>query len=336
MDEANPDFPSDVVVGITYDLRSDYLKMGFSEEETAEFDRESTIEAIEGTLQNIGFKTDRIGNIRSLVERLARGDRWNLVFNIAEGFYGLGREAQVPGLLDAYNIPYTFSDSLVLALTLHKGLTKRVIRDLGIPTPDFLVVERMKDLEQDLPPFPLFAKPVAEGTGKGITAASKVTNLSALTSVCRDLMEKYRQPVLVESFLPGREFTVGIIGTDNDAFAVGAMEVVLKESAESNAYSFTNKEKCEELVQYKLVTGKVADECKELALASWRGLGCRDGGRVDIRCDKQGKAQFLEVNPLPGIHPEHSDLPILCTMVGISYEELIRGIIQSAMKRYSS
>jgi D-alanine-D-alanine ligase len=128
-------------VGITYDLRDDYLAMGLSDEETAEFDRIDTIEAIESALQGLGFETDRIGNIRRLTSRLASGDRWDMVFNIAEGVQGFGREAQVPALLDAYEIPYTFSDALVLALTLHKGMTKRVIRDMGIPTPDFAVIE---------------------------------------------------------------------------------------------------------------------------------------------------------------------------------------------------
>jgi hypothetical protein len=124
-------------VGITYDLREDYLAEGYSEEETAEFDRSDTIEAIERTLQDLGFQTDRIGNISNLISRLVAGDRWDLVFNIAEGLRGFGREAQVPAILDAYGIPYTFSDPLVLALTLHKALTKHVMRSMGVPTPDF-------------------------------------------------------------------------------------------------------------------------------------------------------------------------------------------------------
>ena len=128
-------------IGITYDLRQDYLDAGYGEEETAEFDRPETIAAIDQALQALGHVTDRIGNIRSLARRLVQGDRWDLVFNIAEGLSGFGREAQVPALLEAYAIPYTFSDPLVLALTLHKGMTKRVIRDAGLPTPAFAVVE---------------------------------------------------------------------------------------------------------------------------------------------------------------------------------------------------
>ena len=116
-------------IGITYDLRDDYIAEGYTEEETAEFDHPRTIAAIEDTLQSLGYETDRIGHIRALARRLVAGNRWDLVFNIAEGLRGFGREAQVPALLDAWEIPYTFSDPLVLSLTLHKGLTKRVIRD---------------------------------------------------------------------------------------------------------------------------------------------------------------------------------------------------------------
>src|SRR5512141_2211608 len=151
-------------VGLTYDLRAEYLAAGYGEEETAEFDRPDTIEAIEGALRKLGHQTDRIGHVRQLVNRLARGDRWDFVFNIAEGLRGLAREAQVPSLLEAYEIPCTFSDPLVLALTLHKGLTQRVLRDMGLPTAEFFLVETEADIARVNLPFPLFAKPVAEGT----------------------------------------------------------------------------------------------------------------------------------------------------------------------------
>ena len=163
-------------VGITYDLRDEYLKLGYSEEETAEFDKDSTISAIEDTLIELGHTTERIGNIWDLSKKLLDGKSWDLVFNIAEGLRGIGREAQVPALLDAYNIPYTFSDPLVLALSLHKGMTKRVLRDLGIPTPNFYEVKSIEDIDKVNLEYPLFAKPIAEGTGKGIHADSKIKN----------------------------------------------------------------------------------------------------------------------------------------------------------------
>lgn len=323
-------------IGITYDLRNAYLAEGYSEEETAEFDRPDTIDAIDHTLQYLGYETDRIGHIRQLITRLVAGERWDLVFNIAEGMYGFGREAQIPALLDAYKIPYTFSDPLVLALTLHKGMTKQVVRALGIPTPDFVVVETETDLQEVNLPFPLFAKPVAEGTSKGISAASKIRTREELHTVCHQLLIKHRQPVLVETFLPGREFTVGIVGTGKKAKALGVMEVTLLAQAEPEVYSYANKAYYTERVRYKLVDDAVARKAMDLALQVWRGLGCRDGGRIDLRCAVDGTPHFLEVNPLAGLNPDISDLSILCGLVGISYSQLIAMIMESAMERLST
>ena len=323
-------------VGLTYDLRAEYLAAGFGEEETAEFDRPDTVEAIARALASLGHQPVRIGHVRQLVDRLARGERWDLVFNFAEGMYGIGREAQVPAVLDAYQIPYTFSDPLVMALSLHKGMTKQVVRAAGIPTPDFAVVQDAADLDRLDLPFPVFAKPVAEGTGKGINATSKIRDRDALSAICRGLLERYRQPVLVERYLPGREMTVGIWGTGPDAEVLGTLEIVLNAGAEPDVYSYVNKERCEELVEYRLVSADRDEEVRRaeaIALAAWRALGCRDAGRVDLRSDEHREPQFLEVNPLAGLHPAHSDLPMLCTALGIPYVTLIERIVNSAMKR---
>ena len=326
-------------IGMTYDLRNEYLDAGFSEEETAEFDRDDTITSLEGALQELGHETVRIGHSRRLVECLVQGDRWDLVFNLAEGMYGIGREAQVPNLLDMYQIPYTFSDPLVSALTLHKGMTKRVVRDAGVPTPDFCIVEKPSDADDVRLSIPCFVKPVAEGTGKGVTQKSVVRKREDLRPLCDELLIRFKQPVLVESYLPGREFTVGILGTATDAQALGTMEVILLPEAEKEVYSYINKEKCEELVQYVLrdgATDPLIQNAEEVSLAAWRVLGCRDAGRVDIRCDDSGNPQFIEVNPLAGLHPEHSDLPILCNMLGFPYTRLIERIVQSASERVTT
>jgi D-alanine-D-alanine ligase len=322
-----------MLVGITYDLRSDYLKEGFSEEETAEFDRESTIEAIDLAIRACGHETVRIGHVRHLAMKLVSGERWDLVFNICEGMHGIGREAQVPALLDAYGIPYVFSDPLVLALTLHKGMTKHVVRDCGIPTPDFAVVTADEDIGRIRLKYPLFVKPLGEGTGKGIDAKSRVNDEKELREVCHQLLPRYPLGLIVETFLPGREFTVGIVGTGARARAIGVMEVILNEKAEANAYSYVNKEECEELVRYKIVEGPAADLCIKVSLDAWRALNCRDGGRVDLRMDSDGIPGFMEVNPLAGLHPEHSDLPIICNLQGIPYKTLIGWILDSAMER---
>lgn len=326
-------------VGLTYDLRSEYLAAGYGEEETAEFDRADTIDAIEGALRELGHETDRIGNVRQLVGRLAAGDRWNLVFNICEGLRGPGREAQVPALLDAYEIPYTFADPLVMSVCLHKELTKMVVRDNGLPTPRSLVVESLEDVDGHPLRYPLFVKPISEGTGKGITSDSKIETAEELAAGCAELLKKFQQPVLVEEFLPGREFTTGLIGTGDDATVLGTLEIILLDAAEPEVYSYVNKERCEELVEYRLVRGEDDREVaatESLALAAWRALRGRDGGRIDLRSDARGQPQFIEANPLAGLHPQHSDLPMIATAVGMPYVELIRRIVDSASQRVAT
>ena len=323
-------------IGITFDLRSAYLAMGFSEDETAEFDRDETIQAIENTLRELGHATERIGHIKELAAALVAGRRWDLVFNIAEGMYGIGREAQVPALLDAYRIPYTFSDPLVMSLTLDKGMTKRVVRDAGVPTSDFFVAATVADAAKVHFNPPWFVKPVAEGTGKGITPASIVRAREGLAAQVGELLATYRQPVLVEPYLSGREFTVGIVGTGDAARAIGSMEVILLSNAEQGVYSYVNKEFCEDRVEYRLVRpgdDPVVAAAERIALDAWRVLGCRDAGRIDIRCDGKNRPQFMEVNPLAGIHPQHSDLPIICNKVGLPYRDLLGAIVDSAAAR---
>lgn len=320
-------------IGLTYDLRDEYRRLGYSEDDTAEFDAAETIEAIAQALTSVGHHVDRIGGIRSLTSRLAAGAGWDLVFNYAEGMFGFGREAQVPALLDAFQIPYTFSDALTMALTLHKAMAKRVVRDAGIPTPAFAVIEDDADIHTLDLPYPVFAKPVAGGSSAGISAACLATEPAALTAVCRDLRRRFRQPVLVEAFLPGREVTVGIIGTGSGATVLGAMEVLFLESAEAHGYSYDNKQHYTENVRYRLATGDVATHAGEVALAAWRATGCRDAGRVDCRCDASGQVQFLEVNPIPGLHPVDSDLTILAGLLGVPYQQLIERILASAVER---
>lgn len=325
-----------LTIGITYDLRSEYLAMGYTEDETAEFDRDDTIAAIESTLSELGHRPERIGHARQLAAALIAGKRWDLVFNIAEGVHGIGREALAPALLDLYRIPYTFSDPLVMSLTLHKGMTKRVIRDAGIATADFMVVDRAGDADGILFDPPYFVKPVAEGTGKGISPASIVRERAALREACERCILTYHQPAIIEPYLSGREFTVGIVGTGDNAEVLGAMEVHLTDTAEPGVYSYVNKEEFEDRVTYRLMTpdtDPVAAQSEAISLAAWRVLGCRDAGRVDIRCDAMERPQFMEVNPLAGIHPHHSDLPIICNLAGIPYRSLINRILLSAMSR---
>lgn len=322
-------------IGLTYDLRREYLAEGYNGDDVAEFDSDSTIDELEKAIQSLGYATERIGNAKALCRRLVNGDRWDLVFNIAEGLRGRNREAQVPSILELYDIPYTFSDPLVCAVTLDKAIAKRLVRDAGLPTAEFHVVGRLEDIDQIRIPYPLFAKPVAEGTGKGIDDASRIETHSELVKTCRSLLDKYAQPVLIEEYLPGREFTTGIIGTGDNARVLGSMEVALKAEAGTTVYSYEMKERCEELVEYtRLAPGTLRQETEKLALAAYRTLECRDAARIDIKLNRTGTPVFLELNPLAGLHPTHSDLPMIATHEGISYMQLIGSIIDSAMKRH--
>jgi D-alanine-D-alanine ligase len=323
-----------MLIGLTYDLKDDYLKEGFSKEETAEFDSVETIEAIEGTLISLGYDTERIGNAKELIKRLASGKTWDMVFNIAEGMYGAGRESLVPALLDAYCIPYTFSDPLVLSVCLHKGITKSIVRHCGVATPDFAIIENELDTDDINLPYPLFIKPACEGTGKGIDGTSKVDGPKNLKATVSRLLASYKQPLIAETYLPGREFTVGITGTGEDSSCVGAMEVFLKKGhREELVYSYYNKSNYEQIIDYHIPEKDVLSACSELALAAWKGLGCRDAGRIDMRMDEKGILNFIEANPLAGLNPVHSDLPIIARLNGISYQAVIEEIMTSAQKR---
>ncbi len=325
-----------MLIGLTYDLKDDYRALGFSDADVAEFDSRETIAAIEHALVSLGHTCAAIGHVRALAERLVAGERWDLVFNIAEGIAGFGRESQVPALLEAYGVAYTFSDPLVCALTLHKAMAKHVARGCGVPTPDFAVVASETEAADVELPLPLFVKPVAEGTSKGVTAKSLVRTRAALTAACAELLEHYAQPVLVESYLDGREFTVGVLGTGATARVLGTLEVRLLDGADAGVYSYRNKADWRELVEYRLLeAGALRREVEAVALETWRCLGCRDAGRVDVRLDAAGRAQMLEVNPLAGLTPGHSDLPIMAAKLGMDYTSLIGAILESAGERTS-
>lgn len=323
-----------IKIGLTFDLKEDYLKLGYTNEQVAEFDAPETIDALEHAITSMGFEVIRIGNIFSLVNFLNSGKRCDLVFNICEGMFGIAREAQVPCLLDAYRIPYVFSEPDILNLTLDKGLTKLVLKQEGIPTAEFKVISQLSELHAINIAFPLFVKPVAEGTSKGIDGFSLVENQAQLEASVAYLLKTFQQPVLVESFLPGREFTVGITGSGNDTKALGTMEILLNEHTPHPIYSFSVKKDWEKYASYKIANDPVAIECAEIAVDIWKKIKGKDAGRVDFRLDANGKPNFIEVNPLAGLNPVYSDLPILARLNGISYQQLIAMIMNSALKHY--
>ncbi len=321
-------------IGLVYDLRDDYLAEGWTEDQVAEFDTLDTIDRLAAGLGELGCEVDRVGNGRALCRRLVDDHRWDIVFSVAEGLAGRSREAQVPGLLEMYAQPYVFSDPLTCAVTLDKSAAKRILRSEGLPTPRSITVAGEADLAAVKLSYPLFAKPNAEGTGKGVDGASRIDNPEQLRSTCLRLLKEHGQPVLVEEYLPGREFTTAVLGCRNDARVLGTIEVRIRADSPHADYSYEVKEKCEQFVDYlPAESGPVRDAVEALALASYRVLECRDAGRVDIRLDSAGRPSFMEVNPLPGLHPTHSDLPMIATQQGVTYPDLLGRIVGSAAAR---
>jgi D-alanine-D-alanine ligase len=299
-------------------------------DETAEFDKQETVDALENALKLMGHETEPVGNAFQLIEALAAGKRWDIVFNIAEGLYGDGRESVVPAVLDQYKIPYVFSGPVIMGLSLNKHLAKLVVAASGVPVSPGCLITELKDLEKCNLKFPLFVKPVSEGTGKGITEKSLVRSSAELLKMVTWILAEFRQPALVEEYLPGREFTVGLVGYGDDAVAIGGMEVM---TVDNLPYSVEVKENYQNYCTYKPLDADIIDECKSVALGAWKALDAVDAGRVDLKADRDGKICFIEANPLAGLNPIHSDLPILSRMYGIEYQTLLEMIMKSATKR---
>jgi D-alanine-D-alanine ligase len=322
-------------VALAYDLKTDYLAAGFSPGAVMEFDDEATIAGLAGALDGLGHRAERVGRGVELARRFAAGERWDLVFNLAEGVAGRSREAQVPALCELYEQPYTFSDPLTAAITLDKPLCKRLVRDHGLPTAPFAVVRCRAEADAVTLPAPLFIKPAAEGSSKGVTPRSLVADRGELGERCAELIAEHAQPVLVEAYLPGREITIGIVGNGAAAEVVGTMEVGFGRGSDREFYTALNKGEYEERVSYRLLDGDdaLAVRGREIALAVYAALECRDVARVDLRCDALGEPCFMEVNPLPGLHPVRSDLPIMCRMGGVGFQALVGRIVDAAARR---
>ncbi|HSL17191.1 MAG TPA: ATP-grasp domain-containing protein [Methylomirabilota bacterium] len=321
-------------IALCYDSKEEYLAAGHSTLEVAEFDDEGVIAGLESALGRLGHRVERVGRGRSLAARLVAGDRWDLVFNVAEGLRGRAREAQVPALCELFDQPYSFSDPVVCGLTLDKALAKRVVRDAGLPTPAFAVIRTLADAAEVGLDGRLFVKPLAEGSSKGIGAASIVEHRDRLPAVCATLLADFPSGVLVEEMLPGREVTVGVVGNGTERRVVAVMEVVWTEHSEVEAYTQLNKDEYLDRLEYRLVDGEpLAVEAARLALAVAEALECRDAARVDLRCDANGRLSFLEVNPLPGLHPVRSDLPIMARLAGLAYDDLLAAIVDAAHER---
>lgn len=311
-------------IGLTYNLKP----AGAEGDQFEEFDSAETIEALEAALRANGHEPVRLGWGAEMLDALTR-EPVDGVFNIAEGVGGRGRESQVPAVLEMLGIPCSGSDALAIALTLDKALAKAVAKSAGIATAAWRCV--IPSVGEGYAPhetqFPLFAKPAAEGSSMGITASSLCRNDKELAHAV-DRLAIYG-PVLVEEFLPGDEFTAGIIGGE----VIGVMQVLPRGGETDFIYSLDVKRDYLNRVEYRLVDAlDVADLAKQV----WNAFGLRDVARIDIRRDRIGVANFVEVNPLPGVHPINSDLVILARLAGITHEQLIGRIIDAAIRRWSS
>lgn len=324
-------------VGITYNLKKDCSHSKNQPiDALEEFDSEETIDAIQKVLEQDGHQVIRLGGDTEVIDRL-RKVSIDIVFNIAEGLDGRNREAHIPALLEFLNIPYTGSDPLTLSLTLDKSMAKRILMSQGIPTPRFKKVETMEDLNGLDLNYPLFLKLCNEGSSKGVRLDSKILSPQSLKEKARWLMENYGPPLLVEEFISGPEFTVGVLGNE-DPYVIGVMQIEIKgEHPEEAIYSLEVKREWEEKVLYHCppsIDQSLLSKIEEIAIQSYRAVECRDVSRVDIRVGEDGIPYFLEINPLPGLSPVYGDLPILAKRMGWDYARLVKTIFHHALKRY--
>ncbi|MFN2180388.1 MAG: hypothetical protein ACK2UV_12950, partial [Candidatus Promineifilaceae bacterium] len=322
-----------------------------------DLDSQETIDAITRALEKGGHQVTFMEGDATLYNRL-REQRPDICFNIAEGHFGDSRESQVPALLEMLRLPYTGSGVLTLALTLDKPMTKRVLSHHDLPTPPFQVFERIsEELDPELQ-FPLFVKPSREGTGMGVSAESIVNNESQLRKQMLNLFDRYDQPVLAEHFIEGREITVGVVGNltspvarrlpeDDEAPRISrglhffpALEIDMSRYPVEEAGIYTSNIKTTLAHDFHYLcpaplTAEQVEDLNWLTAATFRITGCRDVARVDFRLDANDndKPYILEINPLPGLNPEYSDLVIEARADGWRYEKLVDRILQEAIDR---
>jgi D-alanine-D-alanine ligase len=321
-------------IGFTFNVKRVDSKNGNDTE--AEYDAPETIEAIRDALESYGHQVIPFEATAELPRQLMQTPV-DLVFNIAEGVAGRNREAAVPALCELMGIPYTGSDAATLSIALDKALSKRVLMQHGILTAEFQVMETGRERLSPKLKFPLIVKPNQEGSSKGVSAsASVVDDEEALRAIVRELIERYRQPALIEAYIPGREFTVGLLG-DRRPRVLPPMEILFKDkNVERPVYDFQIKQEWEKHVRYECPAQLAPGELKAIERVcreTFAALDCRDVARVDLRLTPKGEFYVIEVNPLPGLTPGYSDLCLIATAAGIEYRTLIGDILEGGLKR---
>ena len=318
-------------VGLTYNIKRIDPNRDDAE---AEFDSPKTIAAITAAIESYGHSVVPFEATSDLPRALADASP-DIVFNIAEGMRGRGREAQVPALCELLGIPYSGSDPTTLSICLDKGLTKQILRSAGIDTAEWQVMttgrEKLKTLR-----YPVIVKPNAEGTSKGITSASVVTDEAAARAAARALVDRYGQPALIEEYITGREFTVGLLG-ERRPKVMPPMEVVFVNPPVHPVYGFEEKQSDTPRVRFECPAQVTPAELKRIEKTvrdTFTALDCRDVARIDLRMAPDGKVYVIEINPLPGLTPEFSDLCMIARVSGMDYRTLIGEILSGCLKRY--
>jgi D-alanine-D-alanine ligase len=311
----------------------------------AEWDEPATIDAVERALGTLG-EVYRLEADESFPGRLALV-RPDFVFNVAEGLYGPNRESHVPAICEFLGIPCHASDPLTLSSTLHKGRCKEILSYRGVPTAPFVVVRSADEARAVTLPFPLFVKPAFEGSGKGVSVKSVCRNRAQLVRQVGALLAAYAEPVIVETYLPGREFTVAVLGNGAEArcLPIVGMRFDVLPAGAPPIYGYEAKwvwDTPENPIDIFECPAKIpeglAEEIRATALAAYRALECRDWCRIDVRCDEAGRPMIVELNPLPGILPDPRDnscFPKAARAAGMSYDDLIRTVADIAWRRIS-
>lgn len=324
-------------VGFAYNVKRIKPTADAVEDSEAEYDAPATLQAIREAIASWGHEVVDLEANQELPTILATTPV-DIVFNIAEGLKGRNRESQVPAVLELLDIPYTGSDPATLSIALDKALAKKIVRGHGIHTPNFQLMTTGKErLNKELSNFPLIVKPVAEGSSKGVLKKSVCQSEAELREVVRELVGKYRQPALVEEYIRGREFTVGLLG-ERRPKVLPPMEIVFLDREEQNpVYSFEHKLDWTDRIRYD-VPAKLdplwMERLKSAARQAFIALGCRDVARIDFRMDEKGRPFFIECNPLPGLTPDWSDLVLIAKGAGMDYRTLIGEILSGAIRRY--
>ncbi len=335
-------------VGIAFDLKPKTpLPAGAPDDLHEEFDHPMTVTAIADVLRGMGHTPVELGNGKELLQKLL-ADPVDFVFNLAEGTgTSRNREARVPAVCEMLGIPHTGSDVLTLALSLDKDMARRIVAEADVVVPKGILLNYSGvPYDGDFAEFPglvselglalpLIAKPVCEGSSKGIRSKCLIEKVEDVGPVIAGLWNDYKQGVLLEEFISGDEVTVGVIGNDPPR-VLGMMRVVPKQDPARFVYSVEVKRDWEDKLFYETPPKMPAKDLRALeaaALAAYEVLGCRDLTRIDFRV-RDGVPYFLEANPLPGLNPEWSDLIIMCRMIGVTHKELIEEVFTAAMKRY--